>query len=69
MKKQIAEHLLHIEAVSLSPNEPFTWSSGLKSPISYVLGGRAMEIVYKQEELLNYMARAVKVKGRYGNEW
>ncbi|KMK77147.1 orotate phosphoribosyltransferase [Alkalihalobacillus pseudalcaliphilus] len=33
MKKQIAEHLLHIEAVSLSPNEPFTWSSGLKSPI------------------------------------
>ncbi|MCD5406715.1 MAG: carbamoyl-phosphate synthase large subunit [Desulfotomaculum sp.] len=28
---------------------------------SYVLGGRAMEIVYNQEELLNYMATAVKV--------
>ncbi|MGN1401733.1 MAG: carbamoyl-phosphate synthase large subunit [Bacillus sp. (in: firmicutes)] len=28
---------------------------------SYVLGGRAMEIVYQQEELLHYMENAVKV--------
>ncbi|MEG6511347.1 carbamoyl-phosphate synthase large subunit [Desulforamulus ruminis] len=28
---------------------------------SYVLGGRAMEIVYSQEELFSYMERAVKV--------
>ena len=28
---------------------------------SYVLGGRAMEIVYNQEELLNYMQRAVEI--------
>jgi carbamoyl-phosphate synthase large subunit len=28
---------------------------------SYVLGGRAMEIVYKKEELLHYMEHAVKV--------
>lgn len=28
---------------------------------SYVLGGRAMEIVYNNDELLNYMATAVKV--------
>lgn len=28
---------------------------------SYVLGGRAMEIVYNDEELLNYMATAVKI--------
>ncbi|WP_031516142.1 carbamoyl-phosphate synthase large subunit [Desulfofalx alkaliphila] len=28
---------------------------------SYVLGGRAMEIVYNREDLLNYMATAVKV--------
>lgn len=33
MKKIIAERLLEIEAVSLKPNEPFTWASGLKSPI------------------------------------
>lgn len=28
---------------------------------SYVLGGRAMEIVYKEEELLHYMQNAVKI--------
>jgi orotate phosphoribosyltransferase len=33
MKKEIAEKLLDIKAVSLNPNNPFTWSSGLKSPI------------------------------------
>ncbi len=32
-KQTIAEHLLNIKAVSLKPNDPFTWSSGLKSPI------------------------------------
>lgn len=30
---QIAKDLLEIEAVFLSPNEPFTWASGIKSPI------------------------------------
>jgi orotate phosphoribosyltransferase len=33
MKKEIATYLLQIGAVSLQPNEPFTWSSGIKSPI------------------------------------
>ncbi|WP_086429124.1 orotate phosphoribosyltransferase [Staphylococcus cornubiensis] len=33
MSKLIAKALLDIEAVSLSPNEMFTWSSGIKSPI------------------------------------
>lgn len=33
MTKTIAKSLLDIEAVSLSPNNPFTWSSGIKSPI------------------------------------
>lgn len=31
--KKIAKHLLDIKAVSLSPTAPFTWASGLKSPI------------------------------------
>lgn len=31
--KKIAKELLEIEAVFLSPNDPFTWASGLKSPI------------------------------------
>lgn len=29
----IAKNLLDIQAVSLRPNEPFTWASGIKSPI------------------------------------
>ena len=33
IKHDVAEALLSIDAVSLSPNEPFTWASGLKSPI------------------------------------
>jgi orotate phosphoribosyltransferase len=33
VKKKIAARLLEIEAVTLRPNDPFTWSSGLRSPI------------------------------------
>lgn len=32
---------------------------------SYVLGGRAMEIVYKEAELLHYMKNAVKINPEY----
>ena len=32
-KKDIAKGLLSIEAVFLRPDEPFTWASGIKSPI------------------------------------
>lgn len=31
--KKIAKHLLDIKAVTLSPTEPYTWASGMKSPI------------------------------------
>ena len=33
MEKIIAKELLKIKAVFLRPNEPFTWASGIKSPI------------------------------------
>ncbi len=33
MEKTVAKHLLDIKAVFLRPNEPFTWASGIKSPI------------------------------------
>lgn len=33
MKKKIAEQLLSIGAVFLRPQEPFTWASGIKSPV------------------------------------
>lgn len=33
MKKLIARKLLEIKAVFLSPHKPFTWASGIKSPV------------------------------------
>ncbi|WP_268624491.1 orotate phosphoribosyltransferase [Paenibacillus alvei] len=33
LERTIAQHLLNIQAVALRPNEPFTWTSGIKSPI------------------------------------
>ena len=32
-EKAVAEKLLQVQAVKLSPDEPFTWASGWKSPI------------------------------------
>ena len=33
IKRTIAHDLLNIGAVFLRPDEPFTWASGIKSPI------------------------------------
>ena len=33
MQKQIAKDLLSIKAVFFRPDEPFTWASGIKSPV------------------------------------
>lgn len=33
IEQTIAKNLLDIKAVSLQPNDPFTWASGIKSPI------------------------------------
>ena len=33
MEKKVAKLLMDIKAVFLRPNEPFTWASGIKSPI------------------------------------
>ena len=33
MKRTIAKDLLSINAVFLRPEEPFTWASGIKSPV------------------------------------
>ncbi|KJU74328.1 Orotate phosphoribosyltransferase [Pediococcus damnosus LMG 28219] len=33
MAQEVAQSLLKIKAVSFRPNDPFTWASGMKSPI------------------------------------
>lgn len=59
MKQQLANHLLEIGAVHLRPNDPFTWTSGIRSPIycdnrltlSYPIVRR--KIAIGLEELIN----------------
>jgi orotate phosphoribosyltransferase len=33
IEKSIAQHLLQIKAIKLAPSSPFTWASGMQSPI------------------------------------
>jgi len=33
IEQKVAEFLLQIKAIKLQPAKPFTWASGLKSPI------------------------------------
>jgi len=33
MEAEVARNLLEIKAIKLSPNDPFTWASGIQSPI------------------------------------
>lgn len=48
-----------------NPDDAIVAANGIGYPVvvrpSYVLGGRAMEIVYNEDELRDYMGRAVKV--------
>ena len=52
-------------ATARTPEEAMTLAQGIGYPLvvrpSYVLGGRAMEIVYSDEELERYMREAVQV--------
>ncbi|WP_027340332.1 carbamoyl-phosphate synthase large subunit [Halonatronum saccharophilum] len=52
-------------AVAATMDEAVDIADGIGYPVlvrpSYVLGGRAMEVVYNQDELIDYMETAVKV--------
>ncbi|WP_414840287.1 orotate phosphoribosyltransferase [Carnobacterium sp. TMP28] len=58
-KQIIAKHLLDIEAVSLSPANPFTWASGLKSPI-YCDNRITMSYPTVRKEIAKSMAELIK---------
>lgn len=58
-RKQIAADLLKIKAVFLRPNEPFTWASGIKSPI-YCDNRLTLSDVAVREEVENGLAELVK---------
>jgi orotate phosphoribosyltransferase len=55
----IAKDLLDIQAVFLSPNEPFTWASGIKSPI-YCDNRITMSYPAVRKEIAQGLAEKIK---------
>lgn len=56
----VAKDLLEIKAVFLSPNEPFTWASGIKSPI-YCDNRITMSYPKIRKEIAKGLASTIKV--------
>lgn len=54
IEKNVAKHLLEIEAVKLSPEKPFTWASGWKSPI-YCDNRKILSYPVIRKEICEYM--------------
>jgi len=61
MSKQIAEKLLSINAVKLSPKKFFTWSSGIKSPI-YCDNRVIFSNVDVRREILSHLVSVIHSK-------
>lgn len=57
-EKAVAEKLLHIGAVKLSPEKPFTWASGWKSPI-YCDNRKVLSFPYIREFIKSEMCNVV----------
>ncbi|MBO0431256.1 orotate phosphoribosyltransferase [Enterococcus sp. DIV0660C] len=57
----IAKDLLEIEAVFLNPTQPFTWASGLKSPI-YCDNRITMSYPKVRQEIANGLAKKIKAE-------
>ncbi|NLM65651.1 MAG: orotate phosphoribosyltransferase [Enterococcus sp.] len=61
LEKQIAKDLLEIKAVFLSPEDPFTWASGLKSPI-YCDNRMTMSYPKVRREIAKGLAEKIKAQ-------
>ncbi len=59
MKEKIAKDLLSIGAVFLRPDEPFTWASGIKSPI-YTDNRLTLTAPEVRDDIENGLAELVK---------
>ena len=59
LSEQIAADLLRIKAVFLRPQEPFTWASGIKSPI-YCDNRLTLSDVAVREDVENGLATLIK---------
>ena len=61
LERKIAKHLLDIEAVALRPNDYFTWTSGIKSPI-YCDNRITMSYPKIRREIAVGMSKVIKEK-------
>ena len=61
LEKTIAKDLLSIKAVFLKPADPFTWASGIKSPI-YCDNRHTLSFPKVREDVENGLAQTVKEK-------
>ena len=61
LERKIAKHLLDIEAVALRPNDYFTWTSGIKSPI-YCDNRITMSYSAIRREIAAGMSEVIKAK-------
>ena len=60
MEKIIAKELLKIKAVFLRPNDPFTWASGIKSPI-YCDNRLTLSYVDTRKKVEEGLAQIIKI--------
>lgn len=59
MKKRIASNLLKIKAVFFRPEEPFTWASGIKSPV-YCDNRLTLTAPEVRDDIENGLAQVIK---------
>ena len=59
LSEQIAADLLRIKAVFLRPSDPFTWASGIKSPI-YCDNRLTLSDVAVREDVENGLAELIR---------
>ncbi|MBR2376971.1 MAG: orotate phosphoribosyltransferase [Clostridia bacterium] len=59
MQKLIAKDLLKIKAVFFRPNEPFTWASGIKSPV-YCDNRLTLTSVEVRNDVENALAKTIQ---------
>lgn len=59
IEKVVARYLLEIEAVKLSPERPFTWASGWKSPI-YCDNRRILSYPSLRTSICNFLVESVQ---------
>lgn len=59
IEQNVARHLLSIEAVKLSPEKPFTWASGWKSPI-YCDNRKILSYPEIRTSICEYMVSVIK---------